>query len=552
MNDFENRSELNGFDSVENKNETAGGTPQQFDSPAEPVINNAAFSDSDAADIPTSTPAEPENTQDNSFVNGEYHFNAARGNEEDSSAGQTDAGDSQHSAGPYSYTPPAGTYSAGNNSYGYTPNGSYNYGGFGSKPQPNYSAPVTQPPVKAEKPPKPPKAPKQKKNFGAGAVIAVALIAAIVGGSMGIGGYVVSDKLMSKDDTTAEASSTAADSGDSTTTNISINTTVDSVVEAVAEKCSPSVVGIRTTASVSSFLGNQESTGEGSGIIYSSDGYIITNYHVIEDAAENSGKSTTSIEVYLASDTSVAYDATIVGYNISYDLAVLKIDATGLPAMEMGDSNDLSVGQYVVAIGSPGGLSFMGSVSYGIISGLNRTLDSSSTTATSSSTTTTTSAEYIQTDAAINPGNSGGALVNVKGQLIGINSVKLVSESYEGMGFAIPVNKVLEICDNIIANKDQPTPYLGIEISTNYDSTTLQMYGYPAGAVISSVTDSSPADDAGLQRGDIITSFNGTTVSDYSDFNGLLNQCSAGETVSVTIYRSGRTYTTSVTLGSNG
>ena len=310
------------------------------------------------------------------------------------------------------------------------------------------------------------------------------------------------------------------------------------------------MVGIRTTASISSFFGNQESTGEGSGIIYTADGYIITNYHVIEEAAENAGKSTTKIEVYLAGDTETAYNAEIIGYNISYDLAVIKIEASALPAIEIGDSDALSVGQNVIAIGNPGGLSFMGSVSSGIISGLNRTLSTGSASGTADNSTT--SAEYIQTDAAINPGNSGGALVNTQGQLIGVNSVKLVSESYEGMGFAIPVNKVTEICNDIIAHKDEPAPYVGIEISTRYDSTTLKMYGYPSGAVISSVVEGGPADDAGLQRGDIITSFNGTSITEYTEFSSLLNGCTSGDTVDITIYRAGRTYTTTITIGSNG
>ena len=120
------------------------------------------------------------------------------------------------------------------------------------------------------------------------------------------------------------------------------------------------------------------------------------------------------------------------------------------------------------------------------------------------------------------------------------------------MGFAIPVNKVTEICNDIIAHKDEPAPYVGIEISTRYDSTTLKMYGYPSGAVISSVVEGGPADDAGLQRGDIITSFNGTSITEYTEFSSLLNGCTSGDTVDITIYRAGRTYTTTITIGSNG
>ena len=120
------------------------------------------------------------------------------------------------------------------------------------------------------------------------------------------------------------------------------------------------------------------------------------------------------------------------------------------------------------------------------------------------------------------------------------------------MGFAIPVNKVTEICDDIIAHKDAPAPYVGIQISTRYDSTTLKMYGYPSGAVVSGVVEGSPAADAGLQRGDIITSFNGKSITEYTEFSTLLNQCSAGDTVDISLYRAGRTYTTTITIGSNG
>jgi serine protease Do len=510
MSDFERNSELQGFDSAEPLNEEPAAQP-------DPVAN---------ADLGASAsePADTSAVQTDSEgkIDGEYHFVPPTRPEDAEPV-------------PHSYTPPKSNYTSG---YGYVPNGSYN------QAPPSHTAYTAQP-SSADKPAKPSKPARAKKSFGAGAIIATALIAALVGGSVGVGGYVAAGRLSD----TATTESAAETQSSVSTQTISINSSVDSIAEAVAQKCSPSVVGIRTTASVSSFFGNQESTGEGSGVIYTSDGYIITNYHVIEEAAENAGKSSTKIEVYLASDTDTAYAAEIVGYNISYDLAVIKIDATGLSPMDIGDSDALNVGQSVIAIGNPGGLSFMGSVSSGIISGLNRTLSSSGTSTTSNSTT---SAEYIQTDAAINPGNSGGALVNAQGQLIGINSVKLVSESYEGMGFAIPVNKVTEICDDIIAHKDAPAPYIGIEISTRYDSTTLKMYGYPSGAVISSVVSGSPADDAGLQRGDIITAFNGTAISEYTEFSTLLNQCTAGDTVDITIYRSGRTYTTTITIGSNG
>lgn len=452
------------------------------------------------------TEAEPDaaqTAQGYTFTpDGEYHGKPA-----------SNVGTFERKSAPASYTPPRCTYGTGVNQNQYQP-----YSGRTAQPTHAHA----------------PKPPKKKKSVGVAAVIAIALVAAIIGGTGGVLGYMAADKWFAKDEAVIRNNENQT---------ITIDTQVSSVVEAVAQKCSPSVVGIRTTTTVSSFFGNQESSGEGSGIIYTADGYIITNYHVIESAAENSRLSSTKVEVFLASDTDTAIPAEIVGYNISNDLAVIKIDKTGLPAIEVGDSDAVNVGQYAIAIGNPGGLSFMGSVSYGIVSGVSRTLETTESG--------TEAAQYIQTDAAINPGNSGGALVNAKGQLIGVNSVKLVASGYEGMGFAIPSNKVVEICQDIISNENEPEPYLGVQISTTYDAATLQMYGYPTGAVISRVSTGSPAEEAGLQRGDIITSFNGVEITDYTVFMTQMTQCKVGQTVELSVYRSGRTYSRTVTLGSN-
>ena len=431
-----------------------------------------------------------------------------------------------------SYTPPQ---------YGFMPNGTYGSQNYGSQ---NYGSqnPYGGQPVRPAKPPKAPRPKKEKKSssgpFPVKAFVACVLAAAVVGLGAGAGGFALTNHFAGSAENTSTQTSTG---GATSAQTISIQGEVENLVQAVAEKVGPSVVGIRTTAAVGSFFGGQsESSGEGSGIIYTADGYIITNYHVIQAAAEQSNSSS-RVQVFLPSDTETGIDATIVGYNIAYDLAVLKVGRTGLPAAEIGDSDDLNVGQYVVAIGNPGGLDFMGSVTYGVISGLNRKI----------TTDNSTQLNLIQTDAAINPGNSGGALVNSKGQVIGVNSVKLVSTGYESMGFAIPINQVIETCKQIISKENEPTPYLGIEISTKYDAQTLQMLGYPTGAVVQNVVEGSPADDAGLQRSDIITEFAGTTVSSYTTLNSAISQCSPGETVSVKVYRGGRYYTAEVTLGTN-
>ena len=407
------------------------------------------------------------------------------------------------------------------NAGGYYANNStnYNYGGY------NYGGTTF-----SVKPPKQKKA-KKKGKYGAGVVVAASLLAAVIGAGSGIAAVTLTSR---GNNTSTPITSNVSGSN----VNINIDETAESVVEAVAEKVTPSVVGIRTTTSVRSFFGgSNESTGEGSGVVYSADGYIITNYHVISGAVTN--KSGSKVEVFTDTLDSKSYEATVVGYNISTDLAVIKIDAKGLTPVEFSDSSKLKVGQYVITVGNPGGLEFMDSVTYGVISGLNRVVSSDS------------GVKLIQTDAAINPGNSGGALVNTKGQLVGINSSKIVSEEFEGMGFAIPSNTVAEICKSIIEKQNDPEPYIGVTISEKYTASVLKYYGYPSGAVISSVADGSPADSAGLAKGDIITEFDGAEITEYSMFDSLLQKCKPDDKVNIKIYRNGRYYTTTVTVGSN-
>lgn len=378
---------------------------------------------------------------------------------------------------------------------------------------------------------KPPKPKKERHGHSTAVVIIASVLAAVIGA---ISGVAVMGSVFKADTNTT--SITEQTDKSSTNVNINVDENASSIAEAVAVKCTDSVVGIRTTTSVSSFFGgSQEQTGDGSGVVYTADGYIVTNYHVISDAVESSNSK---IDVFIGDNKSNSYPATVVGYNISCDLAVIKIDATGLTPIELGDSDKLNVGQYVVTIGAPGGLEFMGSVTYGIISGLNRTVSTSA------------GLKLIQTDAAINPGNSGGALLDSQGKLIGINSSKIASVEFEGMGFAIPVNTVKEKCDKIISRKGDSQAYLGVSISSTYTSEVLAFYGYPSGAVVSSVAEGSPAYNAGIERGDIITEFGGVTVSEYTVLNDVLYDCEAGDTVEITIYRGGRYYTADITLTS--
>ena len=362
----------------------------------------------------------------------------------------------------------------------------------------------------------------------------------------------VNSRIDSIEDKYAQVNATTANSN---TPNVQNTSTDSNTYTAVADKVSPSVVGIRVTTSVQNmFFGTSDSSDEGSGVIYTSDGYIITNYHVISGAVEASSSqntmnyfnrfgetsaSTSKIEVFLAANSDISYEAEIIGYDASVDLAVIKIDAENLTPISIGNSDNLQIGDVVVAVGNPGGLEFMGSVSQGIISGLNRSI----------TTETGTEMNLIQTDAAINPGNSGGALCDMNGNLIGINNSKMAGDGYEGMGFSIPVNTVVDICDSIIQKKDEPQPYLGIMASSEYTYDVLRSYGLPGGVLVASCVTGSPAEDAGIQAYDIITEFNGIQVTSLDQMNSEKNKLSVGDVVQLTIFRSGEYYTVNVTLG---
>ena len=425
-------------------------------------------------------------------------------------------------AEPESYTP---TQSG----YGYIPTGNYsNQGDW--KPETVY----------IRKPPKKEKVKKEnKKNLSFVSLVAIMLVVALIGAASGIGAFCAM-RILTPQSNYTDVSSTDTTSSNQNTIIVD-NSTVSNVVEAVYQKASPSVVGIRTTVGVKNFFfGESEESGEGTGIIYSQDGYIITCYHVVDDIYE-SGVTSSKVEVFMPNDSENGIEATVVGYNKSTDIALLKIDKTGLNAAEFGTSKSLKVGQFAVAIGNPGGLQFMSSVSYGVISGLNRSVSVEGLGEMS----------LVQTDAAINPGNSGGALVDTEGKVIAMNSAKFAGSGYEGMGFAIPIDTVLSIIEDILENKDNPQPYLGIEYYTNVTAEWLEENNLPKGIIIKTIVEDSPAEYAGLRPGDIIVKFGGAAIENTESFANELSKYKPNDKVTIEIYRSGKYYSGTVTIGSN-
>jgi len=319
-----------------------------------------------------------------------------------------------------------------------------------------------------------------------------------------------------------------------------------SPIEAISEKVGPSIVGIRVTvpSQLKGFFFDieQDGVGEGSGIIIREDGYILTNNHVIENAmVQNSNKliNGAKIEVILPSNTEKAYMATVVGRDSKTDIAVLKIDGKNLPAAELGDSDKVKTGELAVAIGNPGGIDYMGSVTAGIISGVNRTLELDNGR----------TLKLIQTDAAINPGNSGGALVNSEGKVIGINTVKIAATGYEGLGFAIPINEANEIAESLMNyNYVKGRPYLGVVIDQSFTEEVAKRYNVPAGLLVYEVQHLSAAYKAGIHTGDIIVEFDGQKVTQFKELENLKNKHAPGDSVKLKVYRDGKTIELTVVL----
>ena len=287
---------------------------------------------------------------------------------------------------------------------------------------------------------------------------------------------------------------------------------------------------IDSVVSISSMTSS--GTSSGTGIIMSSDGYVITNHHVITGA----------LVISVLTNDNQEYEAALVGSDEMSDLAVLKIDARGLQAAEFGDSSKLRVGDSVVAIGDPLGVQLRGTMTNGIISAINRDLTVGDRTMT-----------LIQTNAALNNGNSGGPLINCYGQVIGINTVKMSSyytatASVEGLGFAIPISVAKPIIDELIENGYVAgRPAIGIS-GDSLPSYYRTYYRLPDGVYVTSVNEGSDAKAKGIREGDIVTAINGERISSIDELNTVKNQYAAGDEVTLTIYRSGTYYEVTVTL----
>ena len=357
----------------------------------------------------------------------------------------------------------------------------------------------------------------QKKSGKAGKVVALLLACALVGGGSGWGAAALAQK-----NSSAAAAPTAASSdasvmleGQRQTAALQVASVDTSKLLTASEVYAQNVnstVGITTSITTNYFGYQTTAAAAGSGFILTQDGYILTNYHVVE--------SSDSIKVTTYDGTS--YDAQLIGYDESNDIAVLKVDANDLTPVVLGDSDSVSVGDSVVAIGNP-----LGELTFSL--------------------------NLIQTDCAINSGNSGGALFNMYGEVIGITNAKYSSSSssseasIDNIGFAIPINQVRSIVESIIQNGYIVKPYIGVSVSDV--SSESQSYGLPQGAAVRSVVENSPAAEAGLQENDIITAANGEAITGSNDLVKLVKAASAGDTLELTVYRQGQTVTVTLTVG---
>ena len=408
-----------------------------------------------------------------------------------------------------------------------------NFDSYESNEQPRqeeYTQSFTQPepPVQPEPPIQ--AAPKKKKSMGP-KLVALSLCFALVGGVAGGAGVLWYTSGKSPVNNTSNA--LMGNRENSVIALNSVETGKELTAAEVYAQNVRSTVGI-TTSITTNFWGYQTvNAASGSGFIVTDDGYILTNYHVVEDA------DSITVSMYEGQ----TYEAELVGFDASNDVAVLKIEAEGLTPVVLGDSDNLNVGDNVVAIGNPlGELTF--SLTSGAISSLNRNITMSNGA----------TMNLMQTDCAINSGNSGGALFNMYGEVIGITNAKYSSNgggeaSIDNIGFAIPINLAWEIAQSIIEKGYVSTPYIGVTVSDV--GQQFQNYGLPQGAAVQSVVEGGPAEKAGLQANDIITHINGEEITGYAQLSQYIREAGVGGQLKLTVFRQGETLEITVTIGEN-
>lgn len=381
-----------------------------------------------------------------------------------------------------------------------------------------------------------------KKYSGFGKSVLVPFISGVLGASLVIGTCFcipsVKEKLLNttyKNDTVSTSSSTSNES----INLVSLSNFSDTAV-GVAKAVQPSVVGIKVEYNVNTIFSKQATTAtaSGSGVIISADGYILTNNHIVNSTSSSSYyqlSEATKVTVNLYGDDT-KYEATIIGTDSETDLAVIKIKKEGLTPAKIGNSDELQVGEFVMAIGNP--LGMQNSVTSGIVSALNRVVNDEDGT----------NYVLIQTDAAINSGNSGGALVNSKGEVVGINTLKLSGTGIEGMGFAIPISSTIDVYEQLIQYKKVKRPYIGIT-GIDLSETTAEKYKLPIGVYIRSVEDFSPAQKANIKAGDVIIQVDGKDVETMAEINSIKNSHKVGDELKLKISRDGKELEVAITLG---
>lgn len=389
---------------------------------------------------------------------------------------------------------------------------------------------------------------KSTNTHSFGKSVVLPFISGVVGASLVVGLCfnvpTIKEQLLGKSPITTPDSSSAINYNNVNTSLVSLSNFSDTGV-AVAQKVLPSIVGISVEYPISTLFSKVVSTAkaEGSGVIISKDGYILTNNHVISTNSSSSDSfyavgEASKITVSLYNDDTV-YEAKVIGTDEQTDLAVIKIEKDGLTAAELGDSDSLQVAEWCMAIGNP--LGMKSSITTGSISALNREITDSDGK----------SFTLIQTDTAINSGNSGGALVNSKGQVIGINTLKASGTGVEGLGFAIPINSTKSIYSDLITYNKVKRPYIGIVGMDITDSIIKQNPSahLVIGAYIRSIENFSPAEKAGLKVGDVIIKVDGKEIKTMNELNAIKETHAIGDTLTLTISRDGREQDITITLG---